>query len=321
MIFSFLFWFWQISSTHFSIWQHPVYFSAGAVRADSIYPADREDRPPPEKTDPLSLGPEISARSAVVVDKDSGAVLYSKNENEVLPLASITKLLSALVFLQGSPNLAQTHFVQASDERPGAIRDPLRPGDSATLLSFLTASLQASSNSATAALARAVAGSEDEFVRQMKEKARQINMQNSNFSEPTGLSADNRGTAFDIARLLASASQFAIIPEITSRSKSVISVWRCRGTPVPLADCPPALRVLEKRNIINTDHLVYSFVKIIMGKTGYLDEALYNLASEAQLSNGRRVFIVTLGSATSGERFQDQKNLAYWAEKTYSWEE
>lgn len=351
MIFSFLFLFWQVEFNHLPVWQNWSYLSAAAVRADSLYPVGEyaltcpevmpysanarsnapcqfsngiyqsQTRPrAPVKVDPISLGPEISAASAIAVDKKSGAVLYSKNENKVLPLASLTKLLSALVFLDLGADFEKIETMLPSDQRPGAA-DILRPGESASLLSFLRASLQASANNATLALARALAGDEQTFVGLMNRKAEAIGMASSNFIEPTGLASENKGTAYDIARLLSGASRFAIIQEITSQPKSTIKVWRCPSRFGEPAACEAGQVFAENRAIINTDQLIYSFVKVIMGKTGYLDESLYNLASEVELKNGSRLFLVTLGSATSEARWQDQKSLAAWVEKTYRWEE
>lgn len=318
MIFSFLLLFWQATFPALPLMSNPGYLSAASLRADSLYGRTGSGLAPVKK-DIISLGPEISASSAVVVDKNSGAILYAKNEGAILPLASLTKLLSALVFLENEKDLGR---MLALPDLPKYDRDRdfIRGGEQASLSDYLRASLAGSSNSATLALAKTVSADESVLAALLNRKAKAIGMRGSDFVEPTGISSENKGTALDVARLLAAASQSAIIKDITGKIKSEITVWSCRGNFPEGSACPEQLKIRQRRNIINTNQLLYSFVKVIIGKTGYIDESLYNLAAEAELKGEKRIFIVTLASQSSPDRWQDQKALAYWAENAYTWE-
>ncbi|PIQ78103.1 MAG: hypothetical protein COV79_05605 [Parcubacteria group bacterium CG11_big_fil_rev_8_21_14_0_20_41_14] len=126
---------------------------------------------------------------------------------------------------------------------------------------------------------------------------------NTEFKEPSGLNPENVSTAYDIAKLLSLAGKNETIREIAGMHRSMIQVY------------PSNIR----RTVLTTNHLLGTIVFVSFGKTGYLDEAMYNLATSVSLPNGNEVYIVTLGSQTNEERVQDAKNLAVWAQRTYQW--
>lgn len=255
----------------------------------------------PEKKDMLSLGPRLSANSAILVDADSGAILFDKNADTIRPLASLSKLMTALVFLESNPDLNKVVTMTSDDDREGG-RTFIRPTESATLENYLTASLIASANNATIVLARSANGTAEEFIKKMNDKARALGMQDTTFKDPTGLNAENVSTARDLVKLLHAVQENLIIRRLTTTSLDTIKL--ANGT---------------TRLIANTDNLLGSIVNINLGKTGYLDEALYNLAVMAKLKNSRDVYVVVLGAATGDERFQDAKNLIVWSQSTYAW--
>jgi len=279
----------------------PMYLSASGIRAERALPG--ADALPPTKTDILSLGPQISAHSAIVVDASSGAVLFDKQSYERRPIASITKLMTALVFLERAPDLTNRVLMTDEDEREGG-NQHIRPGESATLRSYLRASLVGSANNATVVLSRSTDLTSEEFVARMNEKAREFGMRDTVFIEPTGLSPENTSTARDLVRFLDAASHNETIREISGTYRMSIVVYPTGAV----------------RYVDNTNHLIGSIISIIAGKTGYLDESLYNLASAVSLSNNREIYVIVLGAESDEDRVQDTKDLAVWAESTYAWE-
>ncbi len=276
------------------------YFSNNSVRSDTVFYSSFSS---PRKIDISSIGPQLSAPSAIVVDKQSGAVLFSKDEFAEHSMASIVKLMTALVFLESEPNLEDRVVMLEEDDREGG-EDFLRPEESAELFDVLVASLLGSANNATIVLSRNAGGmSQEEFVERMNEKAREIGMEDTVFVEPSGLSVENKSTARDIVKLLNEVSKNEIITEITGKHRDSIIVY------------PSG----ERRYVSTTNHLMGSIVFVEFGKTGYLDESLYNLATAVTIKNKYMLYIVTLGSETNKARVQDAKNLAVWAERTYEW--
>ncbi|MDP1709446.1 MAG: serine hydrolase [Candidatus Komeilibacteria bacterium] len=275
-----------------------VYLSADSIKSQRLFVGSAAV---PKKIDVLSLGPRLAAASAVVVDASSGAILFEKNAAAVRPLASLTKLMTALVFLESNPKLSQVATMAKDDDREGG-RTFIRPLESATLENYLTASLIASANNATMVLARSTGDTAEEFIGKMNTKARQLGMSDTIFLDPTGLSEGNISTGRDLAKLLRAAAGNPIIRRLTTTSLTTIKL--ADGTTRPIA---------------NTDNLLSSMVDITLGKTGYLDEALYNLAVTAKLKNSQEVYVVVLGAVASEERFQDAKNLIVWTQGAYAW--
>ena len=276
------------------------YLSASDVRSEHIVAA--RDAAAPNKQDVASLGPRLSAESALVVDASSGAVLFHKKAHEERSLASITKLMTALVFLEQEPDLATRVTMEENDDREGG-NQHIRPGESATLRSYLRASLVGSANNATVVLSRSTDFSFEEFIARMNEKAWELGMRNTVFIEPTGLAPENRSTARDLARLLEAVMQNDTVREMTSTHRTTIVVY-------------PSGVI---RQVDSTNHLIGSIVSVAAGKTGYLDESLYNVASAVTLSNNKQIYVIVLGAQSNDERVQDAKNLAVWAEATYDW--
>lgn len=277
------------------------YLSATGIRSDRMF-SGRPGASAPQKIDILSLGPRLTALSALAVDRASGAILYDKESADVRPLASLAKLMTALVFLKSKPDLSRRVVMSESDDREGGQKF-IRPAESASLGDYLKAALLGSANNATIVLSRSSGVSSAEFVELMNRKARALGMRDAKFVDPTGLSVDNIGSSRDIALLLEAAEQNNLIKNITSSRSGFIAVY-------------PSGQV---REVKSTNHLVGSFVKIALSKTGYLDEALYNLAAVVRLKNGQEVDIVVLGSESNEARFQDVKNLAVWAQEMYGW--
>lgn len=291
----------NFSIQHLPAVEHSAYASSNMARADRVFEVENESAIP-IKRNIKSLGPQISAKDAIVVDAATGAVLYSKNENSPHTMASITKLMTTLVFLDKNPNLDDLVEMVEEDDREGG-EDFIRPGESAKLYDYLVASLLGSSNNATIVLSRSVGVRQEEFVNLMNQKAKEIGMENTKFVEPSGLLPENISTARDLVKLLNEVSKNSVITEITGMSSDAITVY-------PLS---------IKRYINTTNHLIGSMVFVKFGKTGFLEESLYNLAAEVYYKSGRPMYVVVLGSQTNEDRVQDAKNLAVWAGEAYEW--
>ncbi len=260
----------------------------------------------PQKIDPNSIGVVTSAQSAIVVDRGSGEVLFEKNISEPRAIGSITKLMTAFVFLSSNPDLDASASVLSEDYRAGG-RLHLTLGDQVTVLDILKASLVGSDNSATASLVRLSGLSQGDFVARMNETAAQMGMQQTTFADETGLSSKNRSVVRDIATMLDNMMEEETIREITQLSSATITSTSGRQYLVE-----------------STDELLNTFVnqdpyKIEVAKTGYLPEAGYCLGSAFSHSNDHEILVVVLGAGTKTGRFQDVKSLAVWTYDTFQW--
>lgn len=261
----------------------------------------------PMKLVSASMGVVTSARSAIVVDRASREVLFEKNVIEPRAIGSITKLMTAYVFLQGHPDLDAPATLTQEDVRYGA-EIHLSVGETVTVRDLLKASLVGSDNSSTAALARLSGMSMGDFIARMNEIAAEFGMQATTFDDVTGLSSKNVSVVTDLAIMFDRILQDEIVAEITQLSSVVITGTSGRTYFVE-----------------STDELLGTFVDqapydIIGGKTGYLPEAGYCLGTIFSHENGGEVIVVVLGSETKEGRFQDVKSLAVWAYKTFGWQ-
>lgn len=260
----------------------------------------------PTRLDEESLGVVTSAESALVVDRQTGLPLYAKNSSAVRSIGSITKLMTALVFLDTVPDLASTAAQLSEDYRPGG-RVYLASNDLVTVNDLLLASLVGSDNSATMSLVRLSGKSEKDFVAQMNARALELGMASSVFHDPTGLSPRNVSTAEDIVRLLeavqvnSTIAGAIVLPEVT------ITQGSGRTVTIP-----------------STDELLVSYInqppfKMLGGKTGYLPEAGYCIGIGVSREGAGDIFIVLLGSDSKDSRVQEAKGLASWAYRVFAW--
>lgn len=252
-----------------------------------------------------SLGVETSAPVVLVLDQLSGSELYAGAADRSVPIASITKLLTALTWLSTNPDLSERITITDEDVREGG-REVLVPGDTLPARDVLALMLVSSSNEAAVALARSV-GTET-FVRQMNQTARSLGMERSWFVEPTGLDPNNRASARDVAKLATAAfADPTVAPYVTTQEWLVVSELG---------------REITGRS---TDLLLSSFLntddyEIIGAKTGSLDEAGYCLVLSIS-KNGHAVLAVLLGSTSPANRWQDAKALIDWTFRNYEWNE
>lgn len=258
----------------------------------------------PALRDPESLGVAVTAASAIVVDRDNGKVLFEKNADEARPIASITKLMTALVFLDTDPDFAAVIEIESSDHEP-ADSTFFEIGERLTVRDAWHAALIGSANDAARALVRASGLAHDEFVRRMNARARALGMTSTRFVEPTGIDVANVSTARELTHLIRAAREAQLIREATERSTYEVRVGR--GT-----------RRVRSTNLLLTSFLAAPPYDFVVGKTGSLDEAGFCLAiSVDQGTHG--VIVVGLGSIDHFSRFADVKALAYWAFTKWEW--
>lgn len=261
----------------------------------------------PVKVDLDSHGIVTTAQSALVVDRDSGTVLFQKHPDEVRSIASVTKLMTALVFLEQGPDLSQIVELAPELDYVAGGRVYLGYYNGLELEDVLAASLIGSDNTATSALVRFSGLSEDAFIDRMNELAAELGMVSAHFADPTGVDGENRSSARDLVKLLEAAEANEIISDYTQRAQ--MTVTQATGRTV----------TIENTNKLLTSFLNLSPYDVLGGKTGYLPEAGYVLATTIE-EGDHAVHVLVLGSESKDARVDEVKGLAYWAFKTFSWE-
>ncbi|MDP3965134.1 MAG: serine hydrolase [bacterium] len=222
--------------------------------------------------------PELASGSAIVIDRASGKVLFEKYSDEIMPIASLTKLMTAIVFLKHNPGW-ETEVVLAEEDMAGGAKLYASVGESLTVRDLFHTTLIGSANNTAKALARSTGLSKEDFVAEMNATAKQLGMPSAMFIEPSGLDPRNSASARDIARLADEALKFFDISQATS-TRSYSFAMKNTGRP---------------HNIKNTNLLVHeSSLYILGGKTGYLEEAGNCLVTRARNSEGKEVTAVVL---------------------------
>ena len=244
--------------------------------------------------------PKVNLHSAIVVNYDNGKVLYAKNADLVHPIASITKLVSAMVILDKGVDLSTTIAISKEDAYHSSASH-LRAGWEMSLRDLMHAALMISDNRATRALARAASGTYDEFVKEMNLKAQQLGLQNTVFYDPTGLDCRNVSTAHELAIILSAAYKYNLVAQITSLKEHTIRFKHKKR-----------LRTLR---MSNTNRLVSSPYRVLAGKTGYIEASSYCLVTLLQNQSGERLTMVLLGANGGRARFREARKLADWAFK------
>ena len=248
---------------------------------------------------PTGKKPNLNLKSAILVDYNSGDVLYAKNADLQRPIASITKLVTAMVVLDKKVDLSSRATITKEDAKQSS-KSRLRVGYEMTLLDLLHAALLNSDNRAARALARTVGGTTEEFVRAMNLKVQQLNLRNTVFYEPTGLDERNVSTATEVAKILHYAYDYDLIRQITSQKYRVCRILNRKNRTIRMA---------------NTNMLVNSRYRVLSGKTGYIRESDYCLTTLVENSRGERLTCVVLGVPGDNLRFRETRRLVEWGFK------
>ena len=247
----------------------------------------------------------LAASSGAVLLVKSNTFLYEKNSAAQQPIASLTKLMTALVFLDNNPGFDKEYVITKNDNVVGG-KNNLFSGDTVKVVDLWNTSLIASDNGATMALAHATGLSEAEFVVAMNSKANRLGLFNTTFTEPTGLSEKNVSTARDIARLAKEAlSHEEIKKSTTQKSYKYIT------------------KEGREKKISSTDNLLYSNsnakVNLLGGKTGYTEGAGYCFVGKFTDQRQDEIISVVLNSNGKNDRFEETKTLVDWVFTNFNW--
>src|SRR5438093_5650370 len=241
------------------------------------------------------LVPDVRAAAAIIYDPDTNQVLWEENSQSERSIASITKVMTATVFLEDNPSLSQPVTMTRSDVFQASTTH-LRSNDKVTTDDLLHLLLIASDNAAARALARVSPHGSEGFVRRMNEKAAELGLESTHYADPSGLLSENTSTAYDMARLITHASQ----------DERISSIMRTYEYTVHSGRRPISFH--------STNHLLgRTDVDVRAGKTGFISKAGYCLATVLRLpQTGQNVAVVVFGARSNAGRFMESRNLLTW---------
>jgi len=264
---------------------------------------------------PLGEELDLRASAAMVVDQESGAALYAKNIDVPTSIASITKLMTAMVTLDAGLSLDEEIIIDDEDvDHLKGTGSRLALGAQLTREELLHLALIASENRAAAALSRAYPGGRPAFVAAMNRKASKIGMHDSRFVDATGLNSDNRATAADLVKMVDAAYRYPLIREISTTGRYDVSL---PGTQVVKVRENGKLHKIYRpvqRHVAfnNTNRLTRSEDwDIGVSKTGYINEAGHCLVMQTRIAD-QRVIIVLLDSIGNRGRIADAQRIRKW---------
>ena len=240
---------------------------------------------------------DVQSAAALVFDQNAGDALYQKNASQVVPIASITKLMTAMVVLDSSPSLSAPISISEDDvDTLRGSRSRLHVGAVMPRENALLLALMSSENRAAHALARNYPGGMPAFLSAMNIKAQSLGMRDTHFEDPTGLTSNNVSTARDLAKMVIAAHRYPLIREFSTTSEATVDVGG---------------RELAYRN---TNPLVKSAAwDVGLSKTGYINEAGKCLVMQARVAD-KPVVIVLLDSVGKQTRVGDANRIKRWME-------
>ncbi len=257
----------------------------------------REAMTPRYKTDATgALVPDVRAAAAIIFNPANGEVLWEENAQDKRSIASITKVMTAVVFLEDNPDLTKVVTVERSDVY-AASTTYLRVNERLPLTEVLHLALIASDNAAARILARVSHGGTASFVERMNEKALELGLENTSFADPSGLNPNNLSSAYDLSRLISFASADERIAPIMRTANYSVKTSR------------------RTINIHSTNRLVMEKLDgmdVMGGKTGFITKAGYCLATLLRLPQGNQVAVVVLGAQSNPGRFWETRHLFSW---------
>jgi len=265
---------------------------------------ENSDKPTPPILLPDAEPLEVSAESAVVFDAETDSILFQKDIHKLWPIASITKLMTALVFLDVNPGWDEIYRLKREDRREGGLIH-IFTGEKMTVKDLFYSSLVGSENTATAALASAVGLTEGEFVAKMNEKAAALGLENTFFYDMVGLK-ENYSTAYEIA----------LFARIALNNEEIRKAALSKNYQFATIEG-------RKKFIVNTDDLIDFFpkngIELKGGKTGYNGKSGYCFAGDFVNHENREIITVVLGANDILSRFEETKKLVDWVYENYRW--
>ena len=273
-------------------------FASQAAHAEGRVHHARHDFKSSAKPEKASASPRLRSNIALIFDEKSSQPLYAKNDDEVAPIASITKLMTAMVVLDAGQSLGDEVSIDVADlDTLKGTHSRLRIGMSFSRSELLRLALMASENRAASALARSYPGGMTAAIAAMNAKARALGMTNTRFHDATGLNSENVSTAKDLAKMVMAARKYHLIQQYTTTPSHSVDGWNGR-----------------ELRFTNTNPLVRNASwEIGVSKTGFINEAGRCLVMEATIKE-RPVIIVLLNSWGKNTRVGDAVRIKKWIE-------
>ena len=266
-----------------------------AAPAGDATAAVEAERPSPRILPLGDLRPprRIRSAAAMIYNPATDEVLWASNALEPRPIASITKVMTALVLLEIQHDLTRDVVLSGRDVSRASTTH-VRRRERVTLDDLLHLALVASDNAAARAIARASPGGTSGFVARMNRKAAELGLEHTRFFDPSGLDERNVASPYDVARLIAAAMAEPALARVMAK---------------------PSYRFRTDRRRVavrNTNRLVREGPVVLGGKTGYIREAGYCLAAIAESPEGIPLAVVVLGARSNGDRFTEVRRLVAW---------
>lgn len=243
--------------------------------------------------------PVLRSATALVVDQDTGEFIIQKKADAIVPIASITKLMTAMVVLDADMDLEESIIIESEDlfGLRRRIRALLPAGTEITRREALLLTLMSSDNRCARALGRTYPGGMENFVSAMNEKAQSLGLKETRFAEPTGLSSSNVSSARDLVHLVDTAYQYDLIREFTTCKKTIIDSGK------------------HTREFYNTNRLVQNpGWNIGLSKTGFISASGRCLVMQAEVAQ-RSLIIILLDSYGKLTRIGDANRIRHWLEQ------
>ncbi|MBN2087400.1 D-alanyl-D-alanine carboxypeptidase [Candidatus Peregrinibacteria bacterium] len=251
-----------------------------------------------------AIEPKIGAIAAIAMDLDSGIVLFEKNAREQLPMASLTKIMTAIIILE-SHDLDEIVTIDENYGNLGedvlGVRIWLRNGEKITVGNLMISLLVRSAGDTAYALAKYHSGSVEAFVNEMNERAKALNLKDTHFVNPVGVDADGHySSAFDLA----------ILTKYALRNKTFRNIVKMKGATIESTDGN------IKHEFLSTNYLLDSYLDIQGVKTGTTENAGESLINLARNEYGNEIITVLLNSPS---RFQENKSMIDWVFRSFEW--
>lgn len=245
---------------------------------------------------------QLASSKALIVNQETGEVLFAKNTNTLTPIASVTKLMTAMVVLDAGLSMEESLTVSQDDiDTLKGTGSRLRIGTTLSRGEMLQLALIASENRAASALGRHYPGGITAFVHAMNLKAMELGMVSTHFVDSTGLNSQNISTAEDLVLLVRAAYEYPEIRQVSTTPSQEVALSGVRN---PM-------------NFVNTNSLVRKGDWVIgLSKTGYISEAGRCLVMQAEIS-GQPLIIVLLDSNGKQTRIGDANRIRKWIESSY----
>ena len=261
------------------------------LASTSVHATSKDDINP----DPAQLW--LRSHAAIVMDQQSGELLYQKNADDILPIASITKIMTAIIVIDAELDMEEAiRIAKADKDTIKYSRSRLPVNSVVNRMDLLRLALMASENRAAAALARTYPGGQAAFINAMNTKSKALGMQDTQFSDSTGLIATNQSTAKDLTILLKAAWQYPLIRRISGLGSGAADIGG---------------KTLEFNN---TNRLLRrAHWQIGMSKTGYIKESGRCLVMQTHIA-GRDLFIILLNAQGKLSSYGDSGRIRKWLE-------